>query len=198
MAFMAVCMFWILLVVTALFWYLAMELFHSKMATELYFNQFVKIIRDCGFVLLIVTNYKIIDKPELKSPFRYLLEGSITLFLWSLWVYWISPVLTAILWFVGIRLFHSEIVTKAGFAEFIEVVRNGGLIVLAIALLMLSWVYYNYLWFLRRGERRNRAMRICSDEDLARFFNVDPKLLEKAKQQHRVEVDLKNGGIEIR
>ena len=48
---------------------------------------------------------KIIDKPELKSPLRYLVEGSITLALWAIWGYWILPLLTLVLWLIGIEFF---------------------------------------------------------------------------------------------
>jgi len=136
---------------------------------------------------------KIIDEPELKSPVRYLIEGSVTLFLWSVWAYWISPVVTAVLWFLGIKLFQTELILKAGFNEFLEILKTGGLLVLIITLLMLSWVYYNYLWFLKRGERRGVNVMLESDENLARITGVDLNLLKEAKEKRRMEVEVKDG-----
>ena len=141
---------------------------------------------------------KIIDEPELKSPFRYLIEGSVTLFLWSVWAYWISPVVTAVLWFFGIKLFQTELIVKAGLEEFLEILKTGGLLVLIITLLMLSWVYYNYLWFLKRGERRGSNAALGSDENLARIAGVDVNLLKNAQEKSRIEVEIKDGKIVIK
>jgi len=141
---------------------------------------------------------KIIDEPELKSPFRYLIEGSVTLFLWSVWAYWISPVVTAVLWFFGIKLYQTELIVKAGLEEFLEILKTGGLLVLIITLLMLSWVYYNYLWFLKRGERRGANTALGSDENLARIAGVDPHLLKEVKEKSRIEVEVKDGKTVIK
>lgn len=141
---------------------------------------------------------KIIDEPALKSPFRYLIEGSVTLFLWSLWVYWISPVVTVVLWFLGITLFQSELIVKGGLEEFLKILRTGGLLVLFITLLMLSWIYYNYLWFLKRGERRGVNVMLGSDENLARIAGVDLHLLKEAHKKNRIDVEVKDGKIVIK
>ena len=184
--------------VTVLLWFLGVKLFNCEIVTKSFYAVFIETLRYGGIVVLIIAYPKIIDKPELKSPFRYLIEGSITLFLWSVWVYWILPVLTVILWYFGIELFHSELITQAGYIEFIKIFRDGGLVVLAISLIMLSWVYYNYIWFLRRGERRNKAVLICFDEDIAKIFNIDPDVLKKVKEQRRIEVDLRDDVTIIR
>lgn len=198
MLFLAVFVYWIVPAVTALLWYLCVDFFCSEMAIKDSLAGFARIMRDGGFIVLVIINYKIIDKPELKSPFRYLIEGSITLFLWSLWVYWISPILTALLWFLGFKLFKGEIISQAGFVELTGTLKIGGLLVLMIAFLMLSWVYYNYLWFLKRGERRNKRVLICFDQDIAKIFNVDPILLKKIKKQNRIEVYLENNVLNFK
>ena len=184
--------------VTAFLCFLGIKLFHCEIINEGCFTGFVETLRYGGVVVLIISYPKIIDRPELKSPFRYLIEGSITLFLWSVWVYWILPVLTVILWFFGVELFHSIFITQAGYIEFIGILKAGGLVVLIISLIMLSWVYYNYFWFLRRGERRNKSVLISLDKDVAEMFNVNIDLLKRAKIQHKIEVDLKDDEVAIR
>ncbi len=124
---------------------------------------------------------RLIDEPALKSPLRHLLEGSITLFFWALWVYWLLPVFTAILWFFGIRLFYEQIFPQGGIEEMIRVLKDAALVFLSILAIIFVWTRYNYLWFLRRGERRNKLVAICHDEDLARFLRVDPSALAEAK-----------------
>lgn len=134
----------------------------------------------------------IIDQPKLKSPLRYLIEGSITMAFWVLGVYWLAPVFTVLLWFVGIKLFYQEIFPQGGIWEFISLLKQAGMIFLLINIVILSWTYYNYLWFLKRGERRNKKVMICHDEDFAQFFDVEIELLRKAKTLPQVEVMIKN------
>jgi len=100
---------------------------------------------------------------------------------------------TALLWFLGIKLFQSELIIKAGFEEFLGIVKTGGLLVLLITLLMLSWIYYNYLWFLKRGERRGSNAVIATDENLARIAGVDVNLMKEVKGKSRIEVEIKDG-----
>lgn len=142
--------------------------------------------------------YKIIDKAELKTPWRYFLEESITLAFWAIWVYWIYPVLTVLLWVMGVRIIYTELFPTGGFAELISLLKQAGFIFLVIMAIILTWSYYNYLWFLRRGERRDKKVLICYDEDLAKFYKIDANLLREAKKYNQIEVDLRNKKIEIR
>jgi poly-beta-1,6-N-acetyl-D-glucosamine biosynthesis protein PgaD len=141
---------------------------------------------------------KIIDQASLKSPWRYLFEGSLTLVFWALWIYWLLPVFTAVLWFFGIRLFYQEIFPQGGLEEFLTLLRDAGIVFVAIIALIFIWTHYNYLWFLRRGERRNKFVPICHDTDLARFFRVDPEALEQAKGASRIEVNLEKEKLVFR
>lgn len=133
---------------------------------------------------------EIIDKPELKSPLRHLVEGSLTAFLWALWVYWILPLFTLFLWAAGFRYLFDRLFPKSFFAEFVEILKNGGLAILVIFTLKLIWINYNYhVIYKKRPERRKKVIT-CSDRVLAQYFRVDPKLLERAKRERRLEVTL--------
>ena len=141
---------------------------------------------------------EIIDQPYLKSSWRYLFEGSITLFFWALWIYWLLPVFTAVLWVLGIRLFYQEIFPQGGLEEFLTLLKDAGIVFLAIIAIIFVWTHYNYLWFLRRGERRNKVVPICLDQDLADFFQVDSEELEKVKKGSGIEVNLENQKLQFR
>ncbi len=141
--------------------------------------------------------YKIIDKSDLKSPWRYLVEGSITLAFWAIWVYWIYPVLTVILWVMGVRLIYTELFPGGAFLELVYILKQAGLIFLIIIAIILAWSYYNYLWFLQRGERRDKIVPICYDEDFAVFYKIDVNLLREAKKHNQIEVHLQNKKVEI-
>lgn len=117
---------------------------------------------------------------------------------WTIGVYWLAPVLTVLLWFVGIRLFYEEIFPQGGTWELIELLKRGGMLFLFLTGIILTWTYYNYLWFLRRGERRNKKVMICHDEDFAKFFDIDVQLIKKAKNFPKVEVEIKDSRIVIK
>jgi poly-beta-1,6-N-acetyl-D-glucosamine biosynthesis protein PgaD len=133
---------------------------------------------------------KIIDEPALKSPLRHLLEGSVTLFFWALWIYWLLPVFTAVLWVFGIHLFYREIFPQGGVEELFRLLKGAGLVFLSILAAIFVWTRYNYLWFLRRGERRNKFVAICHDEDVARFFKADPEEVRNARREPVVKIEL--------
>jgi len=144
------------------------------------------------------TYHKIIDKSKLKSPWRYFVEGSITLAFWAIWVYWLYPVATVLLWILGINIFYQELFSHRGFFELVNILQKAGIIFLVIMIVILGWSYYNYFWFLRRGERRNKKVVICHDEDFARLFNVDAELLKEAKKCSQLEVTLQDKTVIIR
>lgn len=139
----------------------------------------------------------VIDTPGLKSPLRYLFEGSFTLALWALWIYWILPLVTLALWYAGVQLFYVEILQGSAVSDLVATLRSGGIIVGVTLLCMLGWTYYNYLWFLRRGERRNRHERIVLDSDLAAHFGLEPAVLQRCKQARRVFVNMTGDSITL-
>lgn len=133
---------------------------------------------------------QIIDRPELKTPARKALEGSVTAILWAIWLYWMVPVVTAVLWIAGFRNFYQHIITGAAAAELRAMLANGGIIVIAIFSLNLIWINYNYhMIFKRFRNRRKRSTTEC-DTTLARAFQIDPTTLKKAKSAPIVHVNI--------
>ncbi|KPJ64427.1 MAG: hypothetical protein AMJ45_05830 [Syntrophobacter sp. DG_60] len=128
----------------------------------------------------------IIDKPELKTISRKLGEGSITFILWVLWSYFILPVINLFLWLLGVRLFYREVLSKQAYLYFLEVLQKGGFIIFITTLVIMGWIYYNYLLFKKRGERR-KHVKIVNDEEIAAFYNVDLNTLNKFKNQSLVK-----------
>ncbi len=128
----------------------------------------------------------IIDKPELKTISRKLGEGSITFILWVFWSYFILPVINLFLWLLGIRLFYREVLSKQAYLYFLEVLQKGGFIIFITTLVIMGWIYYNYLLFKKRGERRKRV-KVVNDEEIAAFYNVDLNTLNKFKNQSLVK-----------
>ena len=140
---------------------------------------------------------KLIDRPELKSPFRHLAEGAVTTMLWAVWLYWLLPVVTIFLWAVGVKFFYETLFAGSGFSKLLEVLRNGGIGIIAILTLQLVWVYYNYkIIYKRLGERRKKG-HIPSDKVITRMFKIDEAVLKEAREKSRVIVNFENNHLSI-
>ncbi len=139
----------------------------------------------------------IIDKRELKTPTRRMVEGSITAMLWAMWMYWILPVVTVVLWTVGIKMFYRSLLEKEQFLQLHLVLKNGGLMLLAIFFTNLIWINYNYYFIFRRLGTRRKGSRQCEDREFAAFYSIDEKILTQAKQHNRFEITLADKKITI-
>ena len=138
---------------------------------------------------------KIINDTKLKSPFRYLAEGSLTLALWAIWLYWIMPIATLFLWAVGVKHFHHLIVASGGLFELINILKGGGYVILIVLTVNLVWINYNYyMIFKRLGNRRTDGPK-GTDEQACRVFHVELRQLEGARRERIIQVSLDRGRL---
>lgn len=140
---------------------------------------------------------EIIDRPDLKSIGRRLLESLITVAFWTGYVYLVVPLVTLCLWLFGVRIAYTEMIGAQGLAELAKIIRSGGIVVFLITWMILGWSCYNYLLFRFRGERRNSRVMICHDEDFSALYHLDLKTLQEAKKQSRLVVTLYGGCIKV-
>jgi biofilm PGA synthesis N-glycosyltransferase PgaC len=80
------------------------------------------------------------------------IEVLLTVIFWVLWIYLIMPLLSLMLWAVGVYLFVDRMVTLGGYQSFAGQLYTYGGVVLAMWLVLSIWV----LWNLRRYGRNNR------------------------------------------
>lgn len=143
------------------------------------------------------TDIEIIDRPELKSSVRNFTEGSLTFLLWGIWIYFLLPFFTFLLWLLGFRIFYLTIFTEFNFNEFVIIFKNGIFIILSIFFIQISWIYYNCFIFIKRGDRRKNNF-ICPKEKIANFFGIDLAVLEESSKNKVINVSLKNKKIIIK
>ena len=141
--------------------------------------------------------HTIIDKPELKSPLRNLMEGSITLALWAVWLYWLLPLITLIAWIFGLKHYVSQVIADSTVLDLLRVIKDGGIGILIITLITYSWILYNVHFVFKRKGYRRQEVRPCSNEDMASYSNVDPEQLEKAKLSNKINITVKDNKILI-
>ncbi len=137
-----------------------------------------------------VTHIKIIDHQELKSPLRNTMEHVITTILWALWGYWILPIITIFLWVVGLKISYLTLFAASHLSELTDVLKFGGLSILTIFIINLIWINYNYYFIFKRFPLRRRQTRLATDQEIGKFFNLNPTVLIKLREHNRYEISL--------
>ena len=125
---------------------------------------------------------------KVKSPLRKFVEDSITVVCWGIYLYLLLPLFTLVLWVFGIQTIYDQIIGEKGYEELARLLQNGGITVLVIFLIVSGWTYYNYLWFLRRGERRGGQVKISSDVEMSGMLGTDSTAMEEIRKSRRLEV----------
>ncbi len=96
---------------------------------------------------------RIIVKPHAVPPLHRTLWGMVTAACWLFFVYLLAPLLTVVLWFLGIRTAYFELYQREHAIEpFLLLVLP--LLAVACALLLVGWAEYNRWRFVGRKERR--------------------------------------------
>ena len=140
---------------------------------------------------------EIIDIKGLKTRKRVFIETAITLTFWGLMLYLLVTFVTFILWLFGLQLFYYEIYI-GGFDEMQRLFQNTITISLVVVCVLLLWSYYNVLLFKIKGERRVRQVSINFDDDMARFFKIEPEMLKKIKNCPRLHLRIEQDTLIFR
>ena len=94
-----------------------------------------------------MSEINIIDNPDLKSFFRNVSEWSFTVLMWGLWIYFFMPIISFILWLIGVRHFYVELIEKGGYLEFLDLIHRLGWTIIVVFAILRLWGYYNYIKF---------------------------------------------------
>jgi poly-beta-1,6-N-acetyl-D-glucosamine biosynthesis protein PgaD len=140
---------------------------------------------------------EIIDIKGLKTKKRVFIETVITLSFWGLILYLLAIFVTFILWLLGLRLVYYEIYV-GGFQEMRRLFENALSITTVVVLVLLFWSYYNLVLFKIKGERRVRQALISFDKDMAKFFKIEPEMLEKMKSCPRINLSIEQDTLIFR
>ena len=140
---------------------------------------------------------EIIDIKGLRTKKRVFIETVITLSFWGLILYLITIFVTFILWLFGLQLVYYKIYI-GGFQEMRRLFENALSITTVVLLVLLFWSFYNIILFKIRGERRGSRVLISFDEDMAKFFKIEPEILKRIKNRPRVNLSIDQDTIILR
>jgi poly-beta-1,6-N-acetyl-D-glucosamine biosynthesis protein PgaD len=140
---------------------------------------------------------EIIDIKGLRTKKRVFIETIITLSFWGLILYLLTIFVTFILWLFGLQLVYYKIYI-GGFQEMRRLFENALIITTVVLLVLLFWSFYNIILFKIRGERRGSRVLISFDEDMAKFFKIEPEILKRIKNRPRVNLSIDQDTIILR
>jgi len=125
----------------------------------------------------------IIDRPDLQNRFQRTVFGVVTLALWTLWAYLWLPLVTGLLWLVGIRVAYFEIFRGTRGIDLTNLLWT----LLLSVLVMTFWSSYNAI---RYGKRTRRCRtEIVPRTSVARAFGVyDSETIEILTRQRNLEL----------
>jgi biofilm PGA synthesis protein PgaD len=139
-------------------------------------------------------NY-IIENGSLLSFLRKGTEWSVTIVAWSAWVYCFLPLLTLLLWGVGLRVSMIEELMLDQAAGLVSVALYYPVGLLVVVLVIHSWSSYNKR---RYGglDRRHPADPVV-DQDLEAYFGLPPASLVAAREAKHAVVSFDGNAMTI-
>lgn len=120
----------------------------------------------------------IIERPDLQSRATRTIYSLVTLVAWLSWLYLWMPLLSLLLWALGVRLFAQELVLPHNF-NYLGQLALYGIVMAGLLTLVVCWSQYNFRRF--RGVDRRAAPELLAVEDEARHYHLDPQLVRELK-----------------
>lgn len=128
----------------------------------------------------------VINRPELQAWSQRYGYATITLVFWFVYLYLWQPLISLVLWALGLGLAHHEMVGQGGYLGLLRLLGVYGLIIFALTVVYLGWALINYYRF--RGVERRNAQTIVSLQESAEFFGVEPEELSAWRAQRSLRL----------
>lgn len=130
-----------------------------------------------------MTEIKIEDNPKLRSFLRNTVEWSFSSLMWALWIYLLSPLISLILWTIGLHVMFSNMFDRNVLLQLIDLIKNMGLTGVTILTIMITWGRYNFYMFGQKN-RRNAPCHTVDPVDLGQHFDLSStEVLNLQKQK---------------
>ena len=114
-------------------------------------------------------------------------ELTLTTLFWLAWLYLIMPLISLLLWAVGVRLFVEEMIVRGGYEALIAEFVHYGLVILAMLVATLLWVYWNLRRY-GRHEKRTQQPDPVSLAEIAAVSGLTPKETHRVWDSRKLQV----------
>lgn len=119
---------------------------------------------------------------------RLAAEVAATTLFWGLWLYVITPLVSLLLWFMGVQIFVEQMITLGGYESFLDKLLQYGVVVLGIIAVTFSWVSWNLRHYGAHDHRTHQPSDVTLEETAA-MAGLKPEALQKLQQQRRVIIN---------
>ena len=137
-------------------------------------------------------NALIIERPELQSMTQRYGWKSVTFFFWMFYIYLWVPLITLVVWLVGVKLFHINMIEFSGYEVLVDKLGLYSAIILIISIILIGWAEVNRMRF------KNKLRRLDNNElsvgEVAKKYNLEVSHLTLLRQKKSVKVDFSNKG----
>jgi biofilm PGA synthesis protein PgaD len=103
-------------------------------------------------------------RPWERTDLQRVAEFTITTLFWLAWLYLIMPLVSLLLWLVGVQLFMDEMIVRGGLQALIEELLHYGLVVLAMLAATLVWVNWNLRHYGGHNKRTHQPKPVSLNE----------------------------------
>lgn len=110
------------------------------------------------------------------SKWRHATEFTVTTLFWLAWLYLVMPLVSLLLWALGVQLFMDEMLVRGGYEALIGELVNYSLVILSMLAATLIWVYWNLRHY-GRHEKRTLQPAPVSVEEIAASSGLAPDVI---------------------
>ena len=131
------------------------------------------------------TFIRIVNVPTWKGNALVLGEWSFTFVMWSIWVYFIFPLINLFVWFFFGKNIYTSLIVSHNYEYFIILILDNLYLIFGIAVVIISWAVYNKMRFSRIDRRKFAPL--CTPAELAQFFKIqEDKVVQMQKSKEIV------------
>lgn len=124
------------------------------------------------------------------SPWRRATEFTVTTLFWLAWLYLIMPLLSLLLWAFGVQLFVDEMITRGGIEALIDELAHYSLVILAMLVVTLIWVYWNLRHYGGHEQRTQQPVSVSLAEIATTSGLSESAILDiRANRRMRITFD---------
>lgn len=141
------------------------------------------------------TERQLIDNPGNQAPHQRRMFGVLTGVAWAVYVYLWLPLVTAVMWYLGIKSTYIELYLRNHRIDSFLVLAIP-MIVLVVSVIFLGWAEYNRMRFQRMDDRRG-ATDDVSLHDMARSIGATPAMVQQLQQARSSVVSMSEEAIPV-
>ena len=122
--------------------------------------------------------------------------SALTLLFWAVWAYLVVPLVTAVLWFFGVRLFGEQM-GMDGYDGLRQSLLAYSTVLLTLVGLLAAWIAWNVIRYGGSHDRRTVKSAEVTDPEVWAAFQLDDSLLEPLRRDRMARIDVNEYGCVV-